>query len=88
MDSRVIEITEPAIRHNELDALKTPSTDRKATDNAIAKLLNTTQCIDCIEGMKMLPADSIDMVVTSPPYDGIRDYKGFSIDLRAVSEDL
>ena len=30
------------------------------------------QC--CIEGMKQLPDESIDLVITSPPYDAIRDY--------------
>lgn len=29
---------------------------------------------DCIEQMRLLPADSIDCVVTSPPYWGLRDY--------------
>lgn len=29
---------------------------------------------DCIEGMKELPANSIDCCVTSPPYFGLRDY--------------
>lgn len=29
---------------------------------------------DCIEKMRELPADSVDCVVTSPPYWGLRDY--------------
>jgi DNA modification methylase len=29
---------------------------------------------DCIQVMKTLPADSVDCVVTSPPYWGLRDY--------------
>jgi len=32
--------------------------------------------IDCIEGMKCIDADSIDCVVTSPPYDNMRTYDG------------
>lgn len=31
-----------------------------------------------LEGMKKLPNDSIDLTVTSPPYDKLRKYKGFS----------
>ena len=27
------------------------------------------KCIDCIEGMKQLPDNSIDMILTDPPYD-------------------
>lgn len=30
---------------------------------------------DCIESMKKLPAESVDMCVTSPPYYGLRDYQ-------------
>lgn len=33
---------------------------------------------DCVELMKKLPDGSIDLVVTSPPYDNLRDYKGNS----------
>lgn len=32
--------------------------------------------MDCLEGMRQLDADSIDLVVTSPPYDNLRSYKG------------
>lgn len=48
--------------------------------------LNTIQCMDCVEGMKRLPDDSIDMIMTSPPYDGIRKYNGFSFDLHATGQ--
>lgn len=30
--------------------------------------------MDCLEGMKELPEGSVDMVITSPPYWGLRDY--------------
>jgi DNA modification methylase len=30
---------------------------------------------DCIESMKKLPAESVDMCVTSPPYYGLRNYQ-------------
>src|SRR4051794_29229986 len=29
---------------------------------------------DCIEAMRQMPAGSVDCVVTSPPYWGLRDY--------------
>src|SRR5690242_20805916 len=31
---------------------------------------------DCLEELKKLPDNSIDLVLTSPPYDEARDYKG------------
>ena len=39
-------------------------------DNFINKII----CGDCLEVMKEMPAKSIDMVITSPPYWGLRDY--------------
>lgn len=35
--------------------------------------------MDCIEGMKQLPDESIDLVVTSPPYDNLREYNKSSL---------
>lgn len=31
---------------------------------------------DCLEGMKRIPDGSVDLVVTSPPYDNLRKYGG------------
>jgi site-specific DNA-methyltransferase (adenine-specific) len=31
---------------------------------------------DCLEVMKSIPDGSVDMVVTSPPYDNLRSYNG------------
>lgn len=39
---------------------------------------------DAIRVLNEFPDNSIDLVVTSPPYDGLRDYKGFSIDLEGL----
>ena len=36
--------------------------------------LNTVQCGDCREVMATYPEDSVDLVVTSPPYWGLRNY--------------
>lgn len=43
---------------------------------------------DCLEVMKGLPADSIDLTVTSPPYDNLREYKGFTFDFEAIAQGL
>lgn len=36
--------------------------------------LNKIHCIDCIEGMRLLSDNYIDLTVTSPPYDDLRTY--------------
>jgi site-specific DNA-methyltransferase (adenine-specific) len=41
-------------------------------------LLNTIVNEDSQKALKTLPANSIDLTVTSPPYDEIRDYKGYN----------
>lgn len=50
--------------------------------------VNTIYNMDCVEGMKLIPDNSIDMAITSPPYDGIRNYNGFSFDLHKTGEQL
>ena len=32
--------------------------------------------MDCLEGMKQMEAESVDLTVTSPPYDNLRTYNG------------
>jgi len=50
--------------------------------------LNKIYNIDCVEGMKKIPDNSIDLVVTSPPYDSIRDYKGFTFNLHETGIEI
>lgn len=50
--------------------------------------LNKIYNMDCVQGMKMLPDECIDLTVTSPPYDNLRKYKGYSFDFEAVANEL
>ena len=43
---------------------------------------------DCLELMKQIEDKSIDLVVTSPPYDNLRDYKGYSFDFEGIAREL
>lgn len=58
------------------------------TPHLIEKFLNRIINTDCVQGIKEIPSNSIDLVVTSPPYDNIRDYHGFKVDLSAVGKEL
>ena len=51
-------------------------------------LINQIHCGDCVEVMKSIPDESIDLTVTSPPYDALRDYKGYSFDFEAIAKQL
>ena len=35
---------------------------------------NQIHCVDALEGMRNLPDESVDCIVTSPPYWATRDY--------------
>jgi len=43
---------------------------------------------DCIETMKRMPDNFIDLTVTSPPYDNLRKYNGFYFDFENVAKQL
>lgn len=50
--------------------------------------LNTIYNMDCIEWMKLIPDWSIDLTVTSPPYDNLRTYNWYSWDFEWVAKEL
>ena len=50
-----------------------------APERRAAVPLNKVLCGDCVEGMRRLPDESVDMVVTSPPYFQQRNYGGKGI---------
>ena len=50
--------------------------------------LNKTYCMDCLEGMKLLPDNYVGLTVTSPPYDDLRKYNGYSFDFENIAKEL
>ncbi|TVM02306.1 MAG: site-specific DNA-methyltransferase [Candidatus Brocadia sp. WS118] len=43
---------------------------------------------DCAVRMKELESESVDLVVTSPPYDSIRNYNGYKFDFETIGNEL
>jgi site-specific DNA-methyltransferase (adenine-specific) len=43
---------------------------------------------DCREVLAGMPADSVDLTVTSPPYDNLRTYNGFTFDFEGIAQEL
>lgn len=43
---------------------------------------------DCLETMAKMPDNFVDLVVTSPPYDNLRDYKGYTFDFEKIAKEL
>lgn len=50
--------------------------------------LNQIYCRECSEGMSALPDNCIDLTVTSPPYDSLREYRGYTFDFEAIAAQL
>ena len=50
--------------------------------------LNRIYCIDNIKGMIQLGPDIVDLTVTSPPYDNLRKYKGYTFDFERTARGL
>lgn len=44
--------------------------------------------INCLEGLKQLENECIDLAVTSPPYDDIRTYNGYSFNFKDIAKEL
>ncbi len=51
-------------------------------------MINKIHNMDCVEGMRLLPDNSIDLTITSPPYDDLRKYNGFEWDFEATAREL
>ena len=43
---------------------------------------------DCLEVLKSWPDEFVDCVITSPPYDNLRDYDGYSFDFENIAREL
>tara|TARA_R110002050_G_C8778929_1_gene501079 strand:- start:56 stop:820 length:765 start_codon:yes stop_codon:yes gene_type:complete len=50
--------------------------------------LNKIYNENCLNTMSRMKDDFIDLTVTSPPYDNLRKYKGYSFDFESVAKEL
>ena len=50
--------------------------------------LNRIYNEDCLDTLNKMPNDFIDLVVTSPPYDNLRNYNGFTLDVQLIANQL
>lgn len=53
-------------------------------DNIINKIIQG----NAIDVLKTLPDGCIDLTVTSPPYDNLREYKGYVFDFKSIAKEL
>ena len=50
--------------------------------------MNIAYNADCLAAMREMEDECIDLTVTSPPYDDIRDYNGYTFDWKATIAEL
>jgi site-specific DNA-methyltransferase (adenine-specific) len=50
--------------------------------------LNRIYNENCVDTMQRIESGSIDLVVTSPPYDNLREYNGYEFDFKAIAAEL
>ena len=50
--------------------------------------INKIYCENCLDTMARMPDNFVDLVVTSPPYDNLRDYKGYDFDFENIAKSL
>ncbi len=43
---------------------------------------------NCLDTMARMPDSFVDLVITSPPYDNLRSYRGYSFDFESIAEEL
>lgn len=53
-----------------------------------ADLINKIHNENCLETISKMPDNFIDLTVTSPPYDDVRLYKGFTLPLEDIAKEL
>lgn len=50
--------------------------------------LNKIYNENCLDTMSRMPDGFIDLTVTSPPYDNLRNYKGYDFDFESIAKEL
>lgn len=52
-------------------------------------MINTINVGNCVNFMdEQMEEESVDLVVTSPPYDNLRDYNGYTFDCNSIAKSL
>lgn len=74
------------VRTEGITNYKIPTCDKKDQYNELP--LNKIICGDAVDIMRRMPDCSIDLTITSPPYDELRNYNGFHFDFENIAKNL
>ncbi len=67
-----------------IETYPSPETTPRDASQRIGKLIIG----NCVDVMRSWPDDFIHLTVTSPPYDKLRDYKGYSFPFEEIADEL
>ena len=90
----VSEVQENNIKNIFNKIYKTQKKYKKKTDEILDDVIMPNENINkiingnCVDILKGIDDNSIDMVMTSPPYDNIREYNGYSFDFENIANEL
>ena len=62
--------------------------DAEETQREVESMTDYIKCGNNLELMKELPNECIDLTITSPPYDNLRNYEGITWDFEGVAREL
>lgn len=51
-------------------------------------MINTIFNENCVDTMRRMPDGFVNLTVTSPPYDDLRDYEGYEFDFESIAAEL
>ena len=51
-------------------------------------MINKTHNEDCLDTMSRMKDNFLDLTITSPPYDNLRKYNGYSFDFESIAKEL
>lgn len=51
-------------------------------------MIDKIVCGNCVDVLGKLSDESVDLVVTSPPYDNLRNYNGYDFDFEGIAQEL
>jgi site-specific DNA-methyltransferase (adenine-specific) len=71
----------------QLELMQNP-TDTISSQTPPLIKLNTIYHSDCVDLMKSMEQDSVDLTITSPPYDELRNYNGYHFSIESIAKGL
>jgi site-specific DNA-methyltransferase (adenine-specific) len=73
---------------NQMEASGGLSVKEKVYETPQVSPLEGLYVADCADFMASMPEECVDLAVTSPPYDNLRNYKGYSFEFERIAEGL